>query len=62
MKPKVLKVDIEKLRTYGEWPCLSYSLKLIEEGVKKNTRLEVWNYKREKPEADWIVRAGPACA
>lgn len=53
-----IKVDIETVKAEfpnSEWPCYRYCKKLIAEGIDKNSRLEVWNYSYEKPEADWVV-------
>lgn len=55
---ETIKVDIKDIKAaYPEsgYPCLEYCKKLIADGANKNSRLEIWNYTREKPEADWTV-------
>ena len=53
----IVAVDIKEVReefSKSQWPCLDYCKKYLSK-CKEDTRLEVWNYEREKPEADWIV-------
>lgn len=52
--PQLTKVDIKDVRKEfpkSEYPCLDYCKKHNLTG-----RLEVWNYERLVPEADWIVK------
>lgn len=53
---KIDKEDILSMYPKSEWPCLEYCNTMVRNGmVDPDSRLEVWNNKREKPEADWIV-------
>lgn len=59
MDSNILKVDLHRLlKRYpkSEYPCLDYCEYLMKKGEKPNTRLEVWNNRREIPEADWVVK------
>lgn len=40
----------------SEWPCLDHCKWLLSVGEKKSSKLEVWNYERAVPEADWTVK------
>lgn len=52
---QMIKISVEDLDKTSQWPCYDYCAKLLKEGTASNERLEVWNYSREVPEADYTI-------